>query len=111
MAEVGGRCNWKEQGWFLRCHIAMALSVSERYRQPLDYSRARNGGSETLLAHPSPGHPPKLSSAQKGLIPEFLWHGPESYVSFTSLWSHSGARVAELASEGGVIIASGIWQS
>src|SRR5579864_4637491 len=37
----------------------------------------RQGGPEALLGHPSPGHPPKLSSAQKASIPEFLWHGAE----------------------------------
>jgi hypothetical protein len=44
-------------------------------------ARARHGGPEALLARPAPGHPPKLSSAQKRLIPEFLWHGPEAYVN------------------------------
>ena len=28
---------------------------------------------------PRPGRPPQLSAAQKRLIPEFLWHGPEAY--------------------------------
>jgi transposase len=43
------------------------------------FARVRDGGPEALRAHPGPGRPPKLSSAQKCLIPEFLWHGAEAY--------------------------------
>lgn len=85
----------KEQGWFQR-HIAKALGVSEDTISRW-MIRARAGGSETLLAHPSPGHPPKLSSAQKGLIPEFLWHGPESYGFRGAVWTC--ARISRVIEE------------
>jgi transposase len=85
----------KEQGWFQR-NIAKALGVSEDTVSRW-MIRARAGGSETLLAHPSPGHPPKLSSAQKGLIPEFLWHGPESYGFRGAVWTC--ARISRVIEE------------
>jgi transposase len=85
----------KEQGWFQR-HIAKALGVSEDTVSRW-MIRARAGGSETLLAHPSPGHPPKLSSAQKCLIPEFLWHGPESYGFRGAVWTC--ARISRVIEE------------
>jgi transposase len=85
----------KEQGWFQR-HIAKALGVSEDTISRW-MIRARAGGPEMLLAHPSPGHPPKLSSAQKRLIPEFLWHGPESYGFRGAVWTC--ARIARVIEE------------
>lgn len=85
----------KEQGWFQR-HIAKALGVSEDTVSRW-MIRASAGGPETLLAHPSPGHPPKLSSAQKGLIPEFLWHGPESYGFRGAVWTC--ARISRVIEE------------
>jgi len=89
----------KQQGWF-RYDIAEALGVS-----PTSVSRwlarARDGGPEALRAHPSPGHPPKLSSAQQRLIPEFLWHGAEAYGFRGDVWTC--ARVAQvIADEFGV---------
>ena len=85
----------KEQGWFQR-HIAKALGVSEDTVSRW-IIRARAGGPETLLAHPSPGHPPKLSSAQKRLIPEFLWHGPEAYGFRGAVWTC--ARISRVIEE------------
>jgi len=85
----------KEQGWFQR-HIAKALGVSEDTVSRW-LIRARAGGPETLLAHPSPGHPPKLSSAQKRLIPEFLWHGPEAYGFRGEVWTC--ARISRVIEE------------
>ena len=66
----------KQQGWRQR-DIAEALGASE-VSVSRWLSRAREGGPEALLSRPAPGHPPKLSPAQKRLIPEFLWHGPEA---------------------------------
>src|SRR5512135_2985095 len=67
----------KRQGWS-RHDIAEALGVS-----PVSvsrwFARVRDGGPEALRAHPGPGRPSKLSSAQKRLIPEFLWPGEEAY--------------------------------
>ena len=64
----------KTQGWTQRS-IAKALGVSEQaVGQWL--ATARRGGSEALRSHPAPGAKPRLTAAQKNLIPEFLWHGP-----------------------------------
>src|SRR5262245_14854985 len=85
----------QEQGWYQR-DIAEALGVSEdavsRWR-----ARAREGGPEALRARSSPGPPPKLSSAQKRLIPEFLWHGAEADGFRGEVWTC--ARVARVLEE------------
>ena len=85
----------KQQGWYQR-DIAEALGVTEdtvgRW-----IARARAGGLEALHARPSPGHPPKLSPAQKRLIPDFLWHGPEAYGFRGEVWTC--ARVARVIEE------------
>jgi transposase len=82
----------KRQGWS-RHDIAKALDVS-----PISvsrwFARVREGGPEALLAHLSPGRPPKLSPAQKRLIPEFLWHGAEAYGFRGQVWTC--ARVAQV---------------
>ncbi len=67
----------KQQGWYQR-DIADALGVREESVSRW-LARARDGGPEALRARPRPGHPPKLTAAQKRLIPEFLWHGAEAY--------------------------------
>ena len=75
----------KQQGWS-RHDIAEALGVC-----PVSVSRwlarVRDGGPQSLRAHPVPGRPPKLSSAQKRLIPEFLWHGAEAYGFRGEVWT------------------------
>jgi transposase len=85
----------KRQGWS-RHDIAEALGIS-----PVSvsrwFARVRDGGPEALRAHPGPGRPPKLSSAQKGLIPEFLWHGAEAYGFRGEAWTC--ARVAQVIEE------------
>jgi len=85
----------KQQGWRQR-DIAEALGASE-----VSVSRwlrcARDGGPDALLSRPAPGHPPKLSPAQKRLIPEFLWHGPEAYGFRGQVWTC--ARVAKVIEE------------
>jgi transposase len=85
----------KQQGWYQR-DIADALGVSEETVSRW-LARARDGGPEALWARPAPGHPPKLSPAQKRLIPEFLWHGPESYGFRGEVWTC--ARVARVIEE------------
>jgi len=67
----------KQQGWH-QCDIGNALGVSEETISRW-LARARDGGPEALLTRPLPRRSPKLLSAQKQLIPEFLWHGPETY--------------------------------
>lgn len=85
----------KQQGWRQR-DIAEALGAAEvsvsRWLR-----RARDGGPDALLSRPAPGHPPKLAPAQKRLIPEFLWHGPEAYGFRGQVWTC--ARVARVIEE------------
>jgi transposase len=85
----------KQQGWYQR-DIAEALGVCEEAVSRW-LARARDGGTEALLARPAPGHPPKLSGAQKRLIPEFLWHGPEAYGFRGEVWTR--ARIARVIEE------------
>lgn len=85
----------KQQGWTQR-HIGDALGVSEETISRW-LARARVGGPEALRAQSSPGRPPKLSCAQKRLIPEFLWHGPEAYGFRGDVWTC--ARVARVIEE------------
>jgi transposase len=85
----------KQQGWYQR-HIAAALGVSEdavsRWLR-----RARDGGPDALRSRTSPGRPPKLSAAQKRLLPEFLWHGAEAYGFRGAVWTR--ARIAHVIAE------------
>lgn len=84
----------KQQGWFQR-DTAAALDVREETISRW-MARARHGGPAALLARPGPGHPPKLADAQKRLIPEFLWHGPEAYGFRGQVWTCArAARVIE----------------
>jgi transposase len=85
----------RQQGWHQR-DIGNALGVSEETISRW-LARARDGGPEALRARSSPGRPPKLSSAQKRLIPEFLWHGPEAYGFRGEVWTC--ARVARVIAE------------
>jgi transposase len=85
----------KKEGWYQR-DIAAALGASEDAVSRW-LLRARRSGLESLLSHPPPGHPPKLSSAQKRSIPEFLWHGPEAYGFRGEVWTC--ARIARVIEE------------
>jgi transposase len=85
----------KQQGWYQR-DIALALGASEVSVSHW-LARAREGGPEVLLSQPAPGHAPRLSAAQKGLIPEFLWHGPESYGFRGEVWTC--ARISKVLEE------------
>src|SRR5216683_2418125 len=85
----------KQQGWYQR-DIAEALGVCEEAVSRW-LARARDGGPEALLACPARGRPPKLSAAQKRLIPEFLWHGPEAYGFRGEVWTR--ARIARVIEE------------
>jgi transposase len=85
----------KERGRFQR-HTATALGVTEDAVSRW-LVRARNGGPEALRSRTSPGRPPKLSPAQKCLIPEFLWHGAEAYGFRGEV--RTGARIAHVIAE------------
>jgi transposase len=75
----------KQQGWYQQ-DIAEALAIS-----PITVCRwlaaARQRGPEALFSHPSPGHPAKLTPAQKQLIPDFLSHGAEAYGFRGEVWT------------------------
>jgi transposase len=85
----------KQQGWYQR-DIARALGASEVSVSHW-VARAGEAGPEALQSQPAPGHPPKLSAAQKRLIPEFLWHGPESYGFHGEVWTC--ARISRIIEE------------
>jgi transposase len=85
----------KRQGWYQR-DIAAALGASEETVSRW-LARARTGGPGALRARPRPGHPPKLTPAQKRLIPEFLWHGAEAYGFRGEVWTC--ARIAQVIEE------------
>jgi transposase len=85
----------KQHGWRQR-DIASALGASE-VSVSRWLARARHGGRKALLARPAPGRPPKLSSQQKNLIPEFLWHGAEAYGFRGEVWTC--ARIAKVIEE------------
>ncbi len=85
----------RQRGWYQR-DIADALGVREETVCRW-LARARDGGPGALRARPRPGHPPKLSPAQKRLIPEFLWHGAEAYGFRGEVWTC--ARIARVLEE------------
>src|SRR5512135_408941 len=96
-------CSWREwrrlravqlkhEVWYQR-NIAEALGGSE-VTVSRWLARADEGGIESLLAHPGPGHPSELLPTQRALIPEFLWHGPEAYGFRGQVWTC--ARVAKV---------------
>lgn len=72
-------------GW-RRWDIAKALGVTEVSVSHW-FGRARMGGESALLSRPIPGRPAELTPAQQMMIPEFLWHGAESYGFRGSLWT------------------------
>ncbi len=81
-------------GWVHR-DIAEAMGVSESaVSQWLSHFAIR--GSQGIQAHPHGGHT-KLTTAQKVLIPDFLWHGPEAYGFQGEFWTC--ARIAKVLQE------------
>ena len=72
-------------GW-LEVDIAAALGVNKG-----TVSRwlaiAETEGAGALRAHPSAGHPPKLTTDQLRSIPEFLSYGAEAYGFRGELWT------------------------
>ena len=58
---------------------------------------ARSGGPAALRARPRPGAPARLLPAERRLIPDVLWHGPEAYGFRGEVWTC--ARVARALRE------------
>ncbi len=85
----------KRRGWRQR-EVAEAFGVSE-VTVSRWMAKARDGGTEALILHSSPGRPPVLSPAHLRMIPEFLWHGPEAYGFRGQVWT--SARVAKVIEE------------
>jgi transposase len=85
----------KQRGWYQRT-IAETLGVSEvtvgRW-----LNRARDEGLSALHSRLGAGHPPKLLTSQKSLIPEFLWHGAEAYGFRGDVWTC--ARISAVIEE------------
>jgi transposase len=72
------------RGWKHR-DIAQALGITEgSVSQWL--AKVQQRGAKSLLSQPHGGHP-KLTPAQVELIPDFLWHGAESYGFPGNLWN------------------------
>ena len=81
-----------QQGWSQH-DIAVALDASKGAVSQW-IQTARKGGREALRSHTSPGHPAKLTLAQKSQIPDFLWHGAEAYGFRGEVWTCT--RVAQV---------------
>src|SRR5579871_6173424 len=75
----------KEQGW-KQSDIAKALGVSEGAVSQW-VKRGREGGSEALQAHPSPGAQPRLSREHLAELPNLLAKGAESYGFRGDVWT------------------------
>jgi transposase len=84
-----------QQGWKQR-DIAVALDASEGAVSRW-LAAARRGGREALRSHPAPGPVAKLTPEQVRLLPDFLWHGAESYGFRGEVWTCE--RVAGVLSE------------
>jgi transposase len=82
----------KQQGWAQR-DIATALDASPGAVSQWMHAAA-HGGVDALRHHVPPGHPAKLTSEQRLLIADFLWHGPEAYGFRGDVWTC--ARVAQV---------------
>jgi transposase len=97
--------DWKEQrrwralelkhdGW-THGEIAEALGVTKGAISQW-MKRVHEHGEEGLHARPRTGAPPKLTTEQKELIPEFLSHGAEAYGFRGEVWTC--ARIAQVIS-------------
>jgi transposase len=75
----------KRRGWSQH-DIADVLDVSAAAVSQWIH-KAQEVGIDSLRSHSSPGPPPKLSAAQKRMIPDFLWHGAEAYGFRGDVWT------------------------
>ncbi len=81
------QCGWKQKD------IAEALGVTPGAVSQWMTAVERQG-EKALCARPHPGATPRLSEAQKHLIPDFLSHGAEAYGFRGAVWTC--ARVAKV---------------
>ena len=82
----------KRDGW-LQKDIAKALGVTPGAVSQW-MTAVQSQGADALYAHPRPGAAPRLSLAQKRLLPDFLSHGAEAYGFRGDVWTC--ARVAKV---------------
>src|SRR5882672_8566402 len=75
----------KGQGWNVD-DIAVALDASPSAVHRWLHTAAQSG-PDALYAHPPPGRPAKLTSAQWQLLPDLLWHGPEACGLRGNVWT------------------------
>src|SRR5438876_2808817 len=83
---------WQHQGWKQQ-DIAAAVGVSAAAVSQW-LAAARHQGAAALLSRPAGGAPPRLSCAQRTLIPDLLSHGAEAYGFRGEVWTC--ARVAQV---------------
>src|ERR1051326_610022 len=76
LAELG----WKQQA------IAFALDASEGSVSKW-LARAEQGGQEALRSQLRPGPLAKITDAQRRVIPDLLWHGPEASGFRGNVWT------------------------
>lgn len=81
------QCGWKQKD------IAEALGVTPGAVSQW-MTAVQRQGEEGLCARPHPGATPRLTEAQKHLIPDFLSHGAEAYGFRGAVWTC--ARVAKV---------------
>ena len=82
-------------GWRQR-DIAVALSASKgAVSQWLATARTR--GPEALGSRAASGRPARLTTEQRRLLPDLLWHGAEAYGFLGDVWTC--ARVAKVIAE------------
>jgi len=88
--------NWEEwrrlraydlnrKGW-KQTEIALALGVTKGSVSKW-LSRSTVNGKRALRSKPRSGAPCKLEPIQLKMIPEFLWHGAESYGFLGNVWT------------------------
>lgn len=82
----------KQEGWTQQ-EIADVLAVTKGAVSQW-MTAVKDGGVEALYARPHTGGPTKLTSMQRGLIPELLSHGAEAYCFRGEVWTC--ARVAKV---------------